>query len=551
MTGAVVGSTATAVAGASAGRMLRTRAREIQHTLEAGAIDDARAELPSLVGRDPSELDESGIAAAVIESVAENTGRRRRRASALGSRAWCTRCGRIPRGQHDGRDGRASLAALRALRMVQRPCRRRRGIRAGSRDGRSRVRCPPRSCRRCAKRRARRRAGASVAERRCRGGRVRRGTRSRAGRHRALRGEGRTSAAVGSRSTAGPGRHRAGCAAGRSCRARACRLPGSCGPRDQPACESAQLVSGIVLPPPGPHGGDAARLAAALGIAPSDVLDLSASLNPCAPDVAALVAAHATAVSRYPDADRATNALADAMNLDPKRVVLTNGGAEAIAMVAAEHPIGRVDEPDFSLYARHLATVDAGAALAFEPAQSDRAPRGVRRARRGVGRGVLSARHWHLDPRRFQRAGRRFPHEAVRLPRSARRVRHRSRRPECRSPARPPTRVVGERTCLRSAARAAGNGRPAGMGAMSQDFAASLSKCSGRQGSQRSRPMPTTCSSPKRRVFVTTSRARACSSGIPIHSAGRREYGSPCQRRTVSSGWLRRSRGGRRERSGG
>jgi adenosylcobinamide-phosphate synthase len=72
-TGAVLGSTAAAVAGASAGRMLRTRAREIQHTLEAGAIDDARAELPSLVGRDPSELDESGIAAAVIESVAENT----------------------------------------------------------------------------------------------------------------------------------------------------------------------------------------------------------------------------------------------------------------------------------------------------------------------------------------------------------------------------------------------------------------------------------------------------------------------------------------------
>lgn len=120
-------------------------------------------------------------------------------------------------------------------------------------------------------------------------------------------------------------------------------------------------MSGIVLPPPGPHGGDAARLALALGIAPSDVLDLSASLNPCAPDVAALIAAHADAVSRYPDADRATNALADAMNLDPKRVVLTNGGAEAIAMVAAEHPVGRVDEPDFSLYARHLVTVDADA----------------------------------------------------------------------------------------------------------------------------------------------------------------------------------------------
>jgi histidinol-phosphate/aromatic aminotransferase/cobyric acid decarboxylase-like protein len=120
-------------------------------------------------------------------------------------------------------------------------------------------------------------------------------------------------------------------------------------------------VSGIVLPPPGAHGGDAVRLADALGIAPGDVLDLSASLNPCAPDVAALIAAHASAVNRYPDADRATSALADAMNLDPKRVVLTNGGSEAIVMVASEHPVGRVDEPDFSLYARHLETVDAGA----------------------------------------------------------------------------------------------------------------------------------------------------------------------------------------------
>jgi histidinol-phosphate/aromatic aminotransferase/cobyric acid decarboxylase-like protein len=120
-------------------------------------------------------------------------------------------------------------------------------------------------------------------------------------------------------------------------------------------------VSGVVLPPPGAHGGDAIRLARALGIAPGDVLDLSASLNPSAPDVATLVASHADAVSRYPDADLATNALADAMNLDPKRVVLTNGGSEAIAMVAAAHPVGRVDEPDFSLYARHLATIDPDA----------------------------------------------------------------------------------------------------------------------------------------------------------------------------------------------
>lgn len=42
-------------------------------------------------------------------------------------------------------------------------------------------------------------------------------------------------------------------------------------------------------------------------------------------------------------------------------MLLTNGGAEAIALVAAELGSGWVDEPDFSLYARHLAEVRHGA----------------------------------------------------------------------------------------------------------------------------------------------------------------------------------------------
>ncbi|HEV3452613.1 MAG TPA: aminotransferase class I/II-fold pyridoxal phosphate-dependent enzyme [Acidimicrobiia bacterium] len=109
---------------------------------------------------------------------------------------------------------------------------------------------------------------------------------------------------------------------------------------------------------PGPHGGDGARLAAALGVSPDAVLDLSASLNPCAPDVAALVAAHVGAVRRYPDIEAPTEALAAAIGVPATRVVLTNGGAEAIALVAAELPVGWVDEPDFSLYARHLRVRD-------------------------------------------------------------------------------------------------------------------------------------------------------------------------------------------------
>ena len=107
-------------------------------------------------------------------------------------------------------------------------------------------------------------------------------------------------------------------------------------------------------PAPGAHGGDGVRLAAELGIAPDAVLDLSMSLNPFAPDVTALVASHAGAVRRYPDAEAATEALARALDVDRERVVLTNGGAEAIALVAAMWPVGRVDQPEFSLYARHL-----------------------------------------------------------------------------------------------------------------------------------------------------------------------------------------------------
>jgi histidinol-phosphate/aromatic aminotransferase/cobyric acid decarboxylase-like protein len=117
-------------------------------------------------------------------------------------------------------------------------------------------------------------------------------------------------------------------------------------------------VTASTVPAPGPHGGDGVRLAAALGVAPDAVLDLSASLNPCPPDVAALVAASADAVRRYPDAQASTEALAATLGVEPAKLVVTNGGAEAIALVAAVHPVGWVDEPDFSLYARHLVERD-------------------------------------------------------------------------------------------------------------------------------------------------------------------------------------------------
>jgi histidinol-phosphate/aromatic aminotransferase/cobyric acid decarboxylase-like protein len=102
------------------------------------------------------------------------------------------------------------------------------------------------------------------------------------------------------------------------------------------------------VPPAGAHGGDGPALARALGI---DVLDLSQSLNPVAPDVRPVVARHLDALAAYPDPGAATCALATAMGVDPDRLVLTNGGSEAIALVGAELG-GTVVEPDFSLYPR-------------------------------------------------------------------------------------------------------------------------------------------------------------------------------------------------------
>jgi histidinol-phosphate/aromatic aminotransferase/cobyric acid decarboxylase-like protein len=104
--------------------------------------------------------------------------------------------------------------------------------------------------------------------------------------------------------------------------------------------------------PAGAHGGDGARLAQRLGCDVREILDLSASLNPVAPDPAPVVSKHLDALGRYPDPTRARDALAEAMGIDRRRLLLTNGGAEAIALVAAEVGGGVVAEPEFSLHPR-------------------------------------------------------------------------------------------------------------------------------------------------------------------------------------------------------
>jgi adenosylcobinamide-phosphate synthase len=56
------------------GRSLVARARMIASALECGELATARAALPALAGRDADLLEEDGIARAVVESLAENTG---------------------------------------------------------------------------------------------------------------------------------------------------------------------------------------------------------------------------------------------------------------------------------------------------------------------------------------------------------------------------------------------------------------------------------------------------------------------------------------------
>jgi histidinol-phosphate/aromatic aminotransferase/cobyric acid decarboxylase-like protein len=120
------------------------------------------------------------------------------------------------------------------------------------------------------------------------------------------------------------------------------------------------------VPASGVHGGDAIRVAAALGLDPAGIVDLSASMNPFAPDVHASAVAElrrpgSRVLTAYPDATAATTVLAEAMDIDPDVLVVTNGGAEAIALAAADAGAGSVVEPEFSLYRRHLAHVDDGA----------------------------------------------------------------------------------------------------------------------------------------------------------------------------------------------
>lgn len=106
------------------------------------------------------------------------------------------------------------------------------------------------------------------------------------------------------------------------------------------------------VPPAGRHGGDGLAVAHALGLDPDRFLDLSQNMNPVAPPIQDIVSRHLDTLVRYPDPTEATSILAEAMGVPQDRLLLTNGGSEAIHLVSRVVGGGVRSEPEFSLHPR-------------------------------------------------------------------------------------------------------------------------------------------------------------------------------------------------------
>ena len=113
------------------------------------------------------------------------------------------------------------------------------------------------------------------------------------------------------------------------------------------------------------HGSVGAVELAALGLAPNDVLDFSVNTNPLGPAPSVLQAVRETDWSRYPgdDEEPLRNRLAQRAGVSPEQVVLGNGSAElmwliALAALRAGDRAGIVG-PTFGEYARAVCVVGA------------------------------------------------------------------------------------------------------------------------------------------------------------------------------------------------
>ena len=113
---------------------------------------------------------------------------------------------------------------------------------------------------------------------------------------------------------------------------------------------------------PDDHGGQVASAAAELGCSIDDIVDLSSTLNHFGPDIEPIVAGLGVHAVHYPDPTRATRTMAAELEVDPDRIVLTNGAAEAISILTRMFPVGDLREPEFSLYRDGLDRIQTGAA---------------------------------------------------------------------------------------------------------------------------------------------------------------------------------------------
>lgn len=107
------------------------------------------------------------------------------------------------------------------------------------------------------------------------------------------------------------------------------------------------------------HGGNAIAVAKALGVEVKSLLDLSASMNPFAPNVESIVRKNIDYINYYPNPTQATNEISRIMGISHEEILLTNGGSEAIALVASQLEGAYIREPEFSLYKRHLYATDS------------------------------------------------------------------------------------------------------------------------------------------------------------------------------------------------
>lgn len=120
----------------------------------------------------------------------------------------------------------------------------------------------------------------------------------------------------------------------------------------------AQVKESITLLRGRSHGDGVTALEERLGLRRGEMLDLSASMNPVAPDFRYILEPGFATLGRYPDLAEAEDCLAGVLEVDPRRLVLCNGGSEAIQLVSLLVHTGRVREPDFGLYNRHISTYD-------------------------------------------------------------------------------------------------------------------------------------------------------------------------------------------------